>query len=243
MPSIRLFLNAEVALRARGVGRATFSVPMVVSPHTVTGNRQDGPYTSLAGMEEDGFTDSDAAYDWAEMFFRQRNRANAIMVGRQDSADANLFVALDAIEAVGPSNWYITNMTSRASNDAMAMASWLATRRKIGFVQSDDATMLAGTANAAQTTTLTVGGTPTTGDYVTTVRDSWTGEVVSTVTTPINSAVQTTNTLIAVEIAADLDDHRSVHHRLRELAQRDLAFRDQHEARNPGACRVSRRCR
>ena len=43
-----------------------------------------------------------------------------------------------------------------------------------------------------------------------------------------------------VEVAVDLDDLRAVHDRLRELAHRDLALRDQHRAGDAGAGRIRR---
>src|SRR5262249_3373994 len=41
-----------------------------------------------------------------------------------------------------------------------------------------------------------------------------------------------------VEVAPDLQHYRAMHHRLRELAERDLAFRYQHEAGHAPACGV-----
>ncbi len=46
-----------------------------------------------------------------------------------------------------------------------------------------------------------------------------------------------------IEVALDLDDARAVHHRLRQLAERDLALRHDDEGADAGARRVRRRRR
>ena len=47
-----------------------------------------------------------------------------------------------------------------------------------------------------------------------------------------------------IEVAADLDDERAMHHRLRELSERNLSLRDEHEARDSRPSGIgSRGCR
>lgn len=180
--TINFHVNINIALQAGSTARASFGVPMLVDEHTITSNRQDGPYSSVAEAEAAGFTASADAFihEWlTRQFSPTVRRVSQVMIGRR-LASENLATALSAIEAVDPSTWYLTNISSRTAADIMALGTWHGSRNKIAVAQSSSADMLAGTASAAQVSTFTVGGTATSGVYSIEVINTWTGGSLGT---------------------------------------------------------------
>lgn len=179
--SIALHFNLAVNVADAVSVQANFGQGMVIGEHSITGNRQDGPYSSLAELDADGFTLAAAPEirGSAASFFAQRPRSSSILVGRRGVAEA-LPTALDAIEAVAPAAWYCSIMPSNTTNDILAMAAWHETRSKIAVVQSSSAALLDNTASAAQVSTLTIGGTATDGTYSIGAVDTWTGALIGT---------------------------------------------------------------
>ncbi len=178
--SINIHVNASLAVATAGGATANFGVPMFVSEHTVTSNRQDGPYSSLAEVVAAGFTASAAAdvHGWATAVFSQNPRTSQVMIGRRLSGES-LPTALDAIEAAAPASWYATNIATNTANDILALATWTETRSKIAIAQSSAAALLAGTASTQQVSTFTVGGT-TDGVYSIAAYNAWSGALIGT---------------------------------------------------------------
>lgn len=205
---INQHINVALTLAIGSSARANFGVPMFVCDHDVNADRINGPYSSLAAVVAAGFnsTDEPAAYNWARTIFGQMRRVSQVYIGLwNSSASETLITALDAIEAVNPAAWYCTNIESRVAADIVALANWTEARAKIAMAQTDDAAVLAGTASTAQQRDITVGGTATDGDYVTTVRNRHTGALVATVTTTRTAGSPATNANIATQHAADLE--------------------------------------
>lgn len=205
--SINQHIHLSLSISSANTARATFGRAMFVCDHEVGSARQHGPYTSMAAVIAAGFTltDEPVAYAWANTWFSQRPRGAEIMFGRWTHASESLVVALDAIEAVDPATFYAVMIDSRNGADLMALATWVASRSKISGGQSSSAAMLAGTPSTAQQRDITVGGTATDGDYVTTVRNRWTGALVATVTTTRAAGTPATLALIAAAHAAALE--------------------------------------
>jgi hypothetical protein len=178
--SINIHVNASLAVATAGGASANFGVPIFVTEHTVTANRQDGPYSSLAAVEAAGFTAAAAAaaHAWASAVFAQNPRASQVLIGRRASGES-LPAALAAIEAVNPAAFYAINIELNTANEIMALATWTETRSKIAIAQSSAAAILAGTASEQQVSTFTVGGT-TDGVYSIAAYNAWTGALVGT---------------------------------------------------------------
>jgi len=196
--SINFHVNMSVNVAAAAQARANFGSGLFVTEHTVTANRQDGPFSSLTALSDGGFTVSaaPAANAWAARFFAQNPRGSQIRIGRRASGEA-LYTALDAIEAVGPSNWYLTASELNTPNELLALATWTESRSKIALAQSSSAAMLAGTASTAQVSTFTVGGVEADGDYSIEVVNAWSGTSLGTATVTRAAAVPATNADIA----------------------------------------------
>lgn len=173
--SINLHVNISVNVAAALAAVANFGTPLFVTEHTVTSNRQDGPFSSLADVTAAGFSvaAAPAANAWAAAVFAQRPRTSQVLIGRRLAAEA-LTDALDAIEAADPASWYMTQIELNTANELMALATWTETRFKIAMGQTSDADTLAGTVSTAQVTTITVGGTPTDGTYTVAIVNAFT---------------------------------------------------------------------
>lgn len=148
MPAaITEFIDVDVLLTGAAADKFSFGTLMGVFDHTVTANRQDGPFTSLAELVAAGFTSiaTPNVYGWASAVFAQDDGVDQVLIGRIDALDANLTASLDAIEAAGSDTWYITNIETRTDADIALLAAWTETRTKIAIAQSSDADILAGT--------------------------------------------------------------------------------------------------
>lgn len=145
--AITNFVDIDVTLADASADKFGFGALMGVFSHSVTANRQDGPYASLAEVVAAGFTSVAAAeiHAWATAVFAQENGVDSVIIGRIDAGDANLTASLDAIEAAGPDTWYITTLESRVEAVLLLAAAWHETRTKILILQSLDAGILAGT--------------------------------------------------------------------------------------------------
>lgn len=178
--SINIHVNASLAVATAGSATAAFGTPLFLTEHSVTANRQDGPYASLAEVTAAGFTAAaaPAAYAWASTFFSQNPRSSQCLIGRRGSGE-HVATAMDAIEAEDPASFYAVAMETNTANDIMAMAAWVETRSKIALLQSSDAAILAGTASAQQVSTFTVGGT-TDGVYSIAAYNAWTNALIGT---------------------------------------------------------------
>jgi hypothetical protein len=178
--SINIHVNASLAVATAGSATAAFGTPLLLAQHSVTANRQDGPYSSLAEVVAAGFTSSAApeVHTWASAVFSQNPRASQVLIGRRASGES-VTAAMDAIEVVNPAAFYAVCMASNTANDIMALAAWTETRSKIAILQSSDAAILAGTASEQQVSTFAVGGT-TDGVYSIAARNAWTDALIGT---------------------------------------------------------------
>jgi len=142
------FVDVTVNVGGVTADKFAFGVPMGVFSHTVTANRQDGPYFSLAEVVAAGFTSTatPSIYAWASAVFAQDDGVDSLLIGRIDAGDADYTVTMNAIEAAGADTWYITNIESRADADIADVAAWTETRDKIAIFQSDDQTLVAALA-------------------------------------------------------------------------------------------------
>ena len=147
MPAaITEFIDVDVLLSGAAAEKFAFGIPLGAFTHTITVNRQDGPYFSLAEVVAAGFTSvaTPDIYAWASAVFAQDDGVDSLLIGRIDAADLNLTASLDAIEAAGANTWYITNIESRADTDIVDLAAWTETRSKLAIAQSSDADILTG---------------------------------------------------------------------------------------------------
>jgi len=148
MPAaISNFVDVTVALAGALADKFSFGTLLGVFDHSVTANRQDGPYTSITEVVDAGFT---AAAEpevnaWATAAFSQDDGVDQIIIGREDVADLDWTATMDAVEAADPNSWYITNIESRVAADILLVAAWTEARRKIYIAQSSDAGILADT--------------------------------------------------------------------------------------------------
>jgi hypothetical protein len=144
-PPITAFVDINLSLIGATATRFAFGALLGAFAHSVTANRQDGPYYSVAEVEDAGFTSvaTPAINDWATIVFSQDDGVESILIGREDGADANLTATLNAIEAAGSDTWYITNIESRVDADIALAAAWIEARDKILIAQTDSADLLA----------------------------------------------------------------------------------------------------
>lgn len=148
------FVEVNINLQAGSVDRFDFNALLGVFDHSVTVNRIDGPYTSLAEVEAAGFTvvAEPEVYYWAQSVFSQQNPGiERVYIGREDAADANWTATMDAIAAAGGDDFYFINIESRVQADIEEVAAWAQARPlNLYIAQSADADILAGTpANVA----------------------------------------------------------------------------------------------
>jgi len=142
-----LFVDVNISVQDGLAERFNFGVPIGIFDHSVTANRQDGPYTSVAEVTAAGFT-SGAAPEvnfWATSVFAQENGVESVMIGREDAGDADWTATLDAVEAAGANDFYFINVETRAEAEILLVAAWTEARTKIAICQSSDAGILAGT--------------------------------------------------------------------------------------------------
>lgn len=179
--SINIHVNASLAVATAGSATANFGTMLGVFEHSVTANRQDGPFSSISAVEAAGFTVAAApdVHAWASAAFAQNPRTSQVMIGRRATGES-VSEAMSAIEAVAPASWYLTTMGSNTANDILALAAWTESRSKIALVQSSDASLLAGTASEQQVSTFTVGAASTDGVYSIEAINAWTGASIGT---------------------------------------------------------------
>jgi len=145
--SITEFVDVDVLLQGPPAERFEFGALMGAFAHTVSANRQEGPFSSLADLEAAGFTAlaAPAVNAWAKAVFAQQAGVENVIVGLIDPLDADLTASLDAIEAADPTAFYIVNVESRLDADILLLAAWTESREKIAIAQTSSADLLAGT--------------------------------------------------------------------------------------------------
>lgn len=145
------YVDVTVNLVA-GVAAEKFSFGnlMGVFDHSVSANRQDGPYSDVAELVAAGFTlaAEPNVYNWGTAVFSQTNGVDQVLIGREDVGDADWTATMDAVAAEGDDTWYITNTETRVDADVEDVAIWTeaqSTNPKIYIAQTLSAAMLAGT--------------------------------------------------------------------------------------------------
>lgn len=148
---ISIYVDVTVLI-AGALADAFQFVPMVVGSHTITANRQDGPYFSLAEVVAAGFTSvaTPKIYSECAAIFSPSPNVGSVMIGRVDALDASLTVSLDAIFADDPTTWYLTLIDTNTDADITLLAAWHQANGggdypKIAIAQTASAAMLAGT--------------------------------------------------------------------------------------------------
>ena len=151
-PPITAFVEVNVNLN--GAAQATafgFGALMGAFTHTVTTDRANGPYFSIAELNDAGFTAgvTPAINLWASKVFAQPNGVGKVTIGRIDALDANYTASMDAIEQWialnnGPA-FYLLTIESRAKADILEVDVWASARDVVFLAQSSDADFLAGT--------------------------------------------------------------------------------------------------
>lgn len=144
--SITEHVDVNISLASAPVEAFAFGTPIGVFSHTVTANRQDGPYASIAEVEAAGFTTGAAAevHAWASAQFAQEIKVDQLLIGRIDVGDSDLTDSLTQIEADDPGSFYILNCETRAEADILLAAAFAETRFMVYQAQSSDAALLAG---------------------------------------------------------------------------------------------------
>lgn len=203
--SLTQHVNFSISLITTSTAQAAFGVPLKVAEHSITANRQDGPYTSLAAVEAAGFTlaAAPAVYGSAKQVFAQRPRTQTFMVGRRLAAE-HIVTSLDAIKAEDPATFFMPMLETRTTAEIIAAAGWAASEAKILLAQTSNAATLAGTASTAQNTTFQFGGTETDGTYSIEVIDEHTGVSVGTAAV-VRSTTPATNDDLATQMRTNWD--------------------------------------
>lgn len=111
---VATFVSVAITVNAASVTAFSFGTPMGVFEHTVTDDRQNGPYSTLSEAVDDGFTSSTEPYKWLSAVFAQSPRPPNAIIGRKVPAAGE---ALGACWQVDGSGVTYTSMLTEA-NDA-----------------------------------------------------------------------------------------------------------------------------
>jgi hypothetical protein len=142
-------VDVTVSLASANIDAYSFGSVCGIFDHSVTANRQDGPYTSLAEVVAAGFTAAAEAEvnAWATAVFAQDDKIDEVYIGREDVGDADWTATVTAVLAEDPLSFYILTAETRAEADILLVAAAIeaADPPKIYIAQSSDAAILAGT--------------------------------------------------------------------------------------------------
>lgn len=109
MTALSHIVNVTVSRQTATVSRTTFGVPAIIgqfpTSKTTPAFTRVAYYGSMAEIAAAGFVSGDAVYDAASKLFGQALKPARLMVGRIDSADANIAASLDAIQ-LETADWY-----------------------------------------------------------------------------------------------------------------------------------------
>lgn len=150
--AITEFVDVNVVLTGAAANKTAFGTLLGAFAHTVTTNRQDGPYSSIEALEAAGFTTGAAAnvHAWASAAFSQDDGVDSVLIGNQLAADVGDWsVSIPAIIADDPSAFYILNVDTRLDTDLITIAALIeptgaGTNPKIYMAQSSDPDILTG---------------------------------------------------------------------------------------------------
>ncbi len=134
-------VNVTVNVADTRITRTGFGVPLIFDlvESTVFTPRTKA-YASITGVAAD-FATTTKTYKAAAAIFAQERAPKSIKVGRQETGDADITAALNAIEAED-SNWYCIVSPHRVVANIQEIALWVSTRTKIYIANSQDADVL-----------------------------------------------------------------------------------------------------
>jgi hypothetical protein len=156
------YVNVSVSLSAGAAPQAGFGTALFLNDHsTVDSDPVLGPFTSPAEVLDAGFASGSPFHNFATAYSQQSPRATSIYSGLYNGS--NVATSLDACEAANPAAGYGIATELRDSTSILALADWVESRKRIAMVQSNDASILAGTG---PTYSVLVGGTATDGTYI-----------------------------------------------------------------------------
>lgn len=93
MASLTDFVDVAVSITAQNPAQATFAIPLIVGFHAKFPELVRA-YSSIAGMEADGFTAEDTEYQVAQKFFAQSITVPVVKIGRLTGAQTVRVVTL-----------------------------------------------------------------------------------------------------------------------------------------------------
>lgn len=165
--SATYFVDVQVTLEGTGPQPAGFGTPMFMHEHALESARLAGPFTTAAAVIDAGHASGSPPHLFAQALLRQNPRPRSFYIGRADAADGDVGESLDAIVAEAPGAWYAGFMESRDTSDILAWAAALEALAypKISVVQSNEASLLAGTGPTYTVTSVTASPPPANGDY------------------------------------------------------------------------------
>jgi hypothetical protein len=117
--SVSNFVSVTIVVGAAPVDRFAFSNYMHLAEHNITANRMDGPYTTVAAVEDAGFTSSAAPtiYYAASAAFGVANPVDAFYIGRKIPSTGGTIDQAWQVDASGAPD-YVDETTD--ANDAGA---------------------------------------------------------------------------------------------------------------------------
>lgn len=159
---ISLYVQVNATLVASGAPQASFSTPAYINVNSYDSNTLQGPFTSVADVEDFGAVAGDALHDYAIAFTSQNPRP-AQFYSIRDSGSGPA-AALTAALAVNAGAFYCVHMESRLTDDIIAVSALIETVRKIAIFQSNDPSLL--DTSTGLSFSADVGGTATDGTYI-----------------------------------------------------------------------------
>lgn len=137
-----LILDVTLNVQAAAASRQDFGAILGIFDHSVTTNRQDGPYASIAEVETAGFTAAaePQVHAWATAVFAQPNGIDRVVIGREDAGDADWTATATAVFAADPTSFYFVNIESRVDADIQDVYNYVEsyTPGKLFIAQTDD---------------------------------------------------------------------------------------------------------
>lgn len=115
--SISEFVDINLSVAGATLEKFSFGALLGVFEHTVTADRQNGPYTSQVEGVEAGFTAAAAPeiYAWLGRVFSQENGVASAMVGRKIAAGGDPVGYAVSMDASGPTATVLTTAANSAT--------------------------------------------------------------------------------------------------------------------------------
>lgn len=141
MTEVTDVVNVTVNVADTQITRTGFGTPLIFDliENTVFTNRTKS-YNSITDVAVD-FAVTTKTYKAAAAIFGQERSPKSIKVGRQESGDASITTALNAIKAQD-SDWYCLVSPHRVSANIQEIAAWIEGETKIYLSSSEDADVL-----------------------------------------------------------------------------------------------------